>query len=304
MADAPRIVVVGGGITGMTAALAAAEAGARVTHVMGADVMGGLVANVGGLENFAGGMVAGIDLATDLFTRASELGVEPHLEVAEEIAVTGGGLRVRVGGSDIAADRIVVATGARLRRLAVPGAEVLEDRGVSYCGWCDGPLHRGKAVVVVGSGDAALQEALHLAGIAAHVTVLVRGDTPRARAAYVTRARQTANLELLLKSEPAAVLGDATVGGVRVRDRTSGRERDIACAGVFPFIGLEPMSQWLPATVARDAHGAVITDAAFATTLPGVLAAGAVRAGYAGRLDDAVSEARGAVAVALAACRS
>jgi thioredoxin reductase (NADPH) len=261
---------------------------------MGSDVMGGLVANVGALDAFSGGDVAGIDLATTLFTDASELGVVPVMESATAIGIEDGQLFVDVEAR-LGADRVIVATGARLRALDVPGSAALADRGVSYCGWCDGPLHRGKRVVVIGGGDAAAQEALHLATIAEHVTLLVRGAGLKARPDYADRLRAMPNIALSPGTEVLAVLGEEAVTGVRVRAAADGTEQVIACSGVFPFIGLSPATDCCGAGIARDGRGAVLTDERLMTSLPGVYAVGAVRAGYAGALDDAIDEARRAV---------
>ena len=292
MAEPLHVIVIGGGIAGLVAAREAAAAGAQVTHVMGSDVMGGLVANVGALDNFSGGDVAGIDLATTLFTDASELGVVPVMENASAIRIEDGRLFVEADGR-LDADRIIVATGARLRRLDVPGAEPLVDRGVSYCGWCDGPLHRGKRVAVIGGGDAAAQEALHLATVAEHVSLLVRGNDLKARAEYADRLRATTNIALVFGTAVTAVLGEDAVTGLRVR--ADGRESEIACSGVFPFIGLEPATGWFAAGIARDGQGAVVTNDRLMTSVPGIYAAGAVRVGSAGALDDAIDDARRAV---------
>jgi thioredoxin reductase (NADPH) len=217
------------------------------------------------------------------------------MENATAIGIEDGRLFVDADGGRLVADRIIVATGARLRRLDVPGAEALVDCGVSYCGWCDGPLHRGKPVVVIGGGDAAVQEALHLATIAEHVTLLVRGADLKARADYVERLRATANITVALETEVQAVLGEDAVTGVRVRAKAGGAEQEIACTGVFPYLGLSPAADGCAPAIARDSQGAVLTDDRLMTSLPGVYAAGAVRAGYAGALDDAIDEARRAV---------
>jgi len=300
VAEQMTIAVVGGGIAGLVAAREAASAGATVWHIMGQDVMGGLVANVGALENFSGGDVAGIDLATTLFTDASELGVVSLMENASRVAVDGDEFVIAAGEEEVRASRVILATGARLRRLTVRGASEFEDLGLSYCGWCDGPLHKGKPVVVIGGGDAAVQEALHLATIASRVTVLVRGEAPRARAELLERARAVANIETRLATDVLEVQGEVNVTGVRIRDRATGSESSLACSGVFPFIGLEPATQAVPAAVAVDASGAVLTREGFATSVAGLYAVGAVRSGYSGRLDDAIDEARRAVDAALA----
>lgn len=298
MAEQVTIAVVGGGIAGLVAAREAAVAGATVWHFMGQDVMGGLVANVGTLENFSGGAVAGIDLATTLFSDSSELGVEPVMEDVQAIIPRGDKFAI-MSESEVLVDRVIVATGARLRKLAVSGASEFEDLGLSYCGWCDGPLHKGKPVVVIGGGDSALQEALHLASIASHVTVVARGDALKARPEFVARAQATPNLDLRVATEIHAVLGDVNVTAVRIGDRSTGTQSTIACSGVFPFIGLVPATTALPPAIAVDAAGAVLTQARLQTSIAGLYAVGAVRSGYSGRLDDAIDEARQAVAAAL-----
>lgn len=298
MAEQVTIAVVGGGIAGLVAAREAAVAGATVWHFMGQDVMGGLVANVGTLENFSGGAVAGIDLATTLFSDSSELGVEPVMEDVQAIIPRGDKFAI-MSESEVLVDRVIVATGARLRKLAVSGASEFEDLGLSYCGWCDGPLHKGKPVVVIGGGDSALQEALHLASIASHVTVVARGDALKARPEFVARAQATPNLDLRVATEIHAVLGDVNVTAVRIGDRSTGTQSTIACSGVFPFIGLVPAISALPPAIAVDAAGAVFTQARLQTSIAGLYAVGAVRSGYSGRLDDAIDEARQAVAAAL-----
>lgn len=298
MADQLTIAVVGGGIAGLVAAREAAAAGATVWHLMGQDVMGGLVANVGALENFSGGAVAGIDLATTLFTDASEIGVEPVMEDVQKIVPQGSKFTL-MSEAKLVVNRVILATGARLRKLAVTGASEFENLGLSYCGWCDGPLHKGKPVVVVGSGDAALQEAAHLAATASHVTVLARGDAFKARPEFVERARATPNVTLRLAVDVIEVRGEVNVTDVRIYDRVTGSDATISCSGVFPFIGLEPSTGGLLPGIAVDDVGAVRTDARLETSIPGLFAVGAVRSGYSGRLDDAIEEARCAVAAAL-----
>jgi thioredoxin reductase (NADPH) len=295
MSDPFDIAVVGNGIAGLVAAREAAAAGVSVVHVMGADVMGGLVANVGELEEFSGGPVAGIDLATTLFTDASEHGVVLVPEYATLVEPCDGGFRLIAGEDEIRARAVVLASGARLKPLDVPGALDLEHRGVSQCGWCDGPLYRDESVVVVGGGDAAAREALHLAGIASHVTMLVRGATLKARAALAEQIAGHKRVRVRANVDVVEIQGDEAVSGVIVKPRDGGPTDRIATRGVFVFVGLEPNTSMLPENVARDAKGAVVTNDRLETSLQGLLAVGAVRSGYSGQLDDAIDEARRAV---------
>jgi thioredoxin reductase (NADPH) len=302
VSDTFDIAVIGGGFTGLTAAHHAALSGARVVHVIGSGLPGGLAANVGALDGFPAVTepVSALDIALKLGEQNGALDVEVVPDDAERLEIVGDGKRVHAGGAMYDARALVVATGARLKMLDVPGAERLFDKGVSQCAWCNGSLHAGRDVVVVGGGDAALQEALHLAQYASSVTILTRGTRPRARRSYIECALRCDKIAIATASEIAEVLGADGVTGVRVRDGTTGATREMACTGVFVYIGLEPASQFLGDVVQRDSRGFVVTDADFETHTRGVFAAGAVRRGYSGRLTSAVGEA---TAAALGACR-
>ena len=152
-------------------------------------------------------------------------------------------------------------------------------------------MFQGEHVVVVGAGDAAFQETLTLSQYAGAITLLMRGERPRARPELVERVHALANVTLRTGVTVEAIEGQDTVEAVTVRSAAGDSER-IACAGVFVFVGLTPNSEIAPSPVKRDASGAIETDAGMQTAVPGVYAAGAVRAGYSGKLVDAVREAK------------
>ena len=224
--------------------------------------------------------------------------------VPSRIDAVEGGATKTLSGPDGTwrARQVIVATGAALGRSTCPGAERLAGRGVSQCAWCDGGLYRDAEVVVAGGGDAALSEAMHLGQFARAVTIVTRGETFRARRSYVSRVADDERFRLRWASEIVEVLGGEGVEGVRVRDREAGSEEVIACSGLFVFVGLVPNAGLLGPEVARDAGGFVVTDATFETAAPGVFAVGAVRAGYGGRLTQAVAEATTAAERAAARC--
>jgi thioredoxin reductase (NADPH) len=285
------VAVIGGGIAGLTAAHHAALAGVSVAHFVEHGLPGGLVMNVGALDGWpSAGSVGGAELAAGLLGRNEELGVT--LVPSRVDRVEAGAVKTLVG-SDATwrARQVIVATGASLKALDVPGAERLAGRGVSQCAWCDGGLYRDAEVVVAGGGDAALSEAIHLAEFARAVTIVTRGETFRARQGYVSRIASDERFQLRWASEIVEVLGDNGVEGVRVRDREAGSEEVVPCKGLFVFVGLAANAGLLGAEVTRDTRGFVVTDAAFETAVPGVFAVGAVRSGYGGRLTQAVAEA-------------
>lgn len=297
------IAVIGGGIAGLTAVQHALLGGRSVAHVMGMEPMGGLVCNVGELHGYPAGeeAVSGIGLASGLFIANTELGAEAHMVDATALARDGNGFRIDMDGDAIRAGQVIVATGARLRMLDVPGAADMVGRGLSQCAWCDGALYKGQDVVVVGGGDAALEEALHLAEFAGKVTLVTRGDGFRARRAYVAKLADCGNAEVRRMSDVVEVVGGDGVDAVRIHDRQTGQTDELPCRGLFVFIGLEPNAALFGNLTETDEDGRIATDEAMRTATPGLYAVGAVRAGYRGRLVHAVAEAATAAMVAVAA---
>jgi thioredoxin reductase (NADPH) len=283
------LIVVGEGVTGLACARHAASLGLKTATAEG-NLFGGLVINIAELEGYDE-PGSGVDIASALMESNAAAGVENLGANVTAIEPGTAGFRVLTEAGEHAARAVVIASGARLRKLGVPGEETFDHRGVSQCADCDGPMFQGEHVVVVGGGDAAFQEALALAQYVGSITILMRGAAPRARAEFVERVRALENATLRTGVTVQSIEGAETVNAVEVRSGSGGTER-IQCAGVFVFVGLEPNSEIAPPAVVRDAAGAVETDASMQTAVPGIYAAGAVRAGYSGRLVDAVREAK------------
>ena len=291
------VLVIGGGVTGLTAAQHAARSGLSTALIEGAPLFGGQIATVEQVDGYpAVGALSGVDLTVDLVERCRSLGVAFHQAAIESLSAGGGGLVALAAGERQRARAVVVASGARLRQLEAPGASELLGKGVSQCAWCDGPLFRGQDVAVIGGGDAAAQEALVLAGLCRRVYVVARSPL-RAKPDYVTRLSRLESVDFVWSSVVEEVLGSGAVEGVRLRGVRDGNLSELACTAVFPFIGSIPNSEFLPSEVARE-DGYVLTDAGFETSLPGVFAAGAVRRGYGGQLAEAVGEAVSAASAA------
>ena len=300
MANKFDLIVVGAGIAGLTAARTAIDRG-RSVCVFEAELMGGLVVNVGRLDGYPSmGDVSGIELAMALAEQCMTLGVQITEEPVESVTLDGGDKVVKTASGEYRAPKLIVASGARLRKLGVPGEEELYGRGVSQCAFCDAGMFAGQEVAVVGGGDAALQEALHLAEHCSKVTMILRGNRLRARKSYVAQAADDPKFAFRWNSVVEAVEGGDGVESVILRDTKKDTTDSLACHGVFVFVGVEPNTEYLPADVARDESGAVTVNASLESSVPGLYAVGAARAGYFGQITNAVGDG---TAAAIAAVR-
>lgn len=285
------VVVIGAGAAGLAAVRQALKAGLSAAWLE-AQMFGGLILNVNKLDGAIQG--SGAELASTWMAEAMEAGGENLEAVASGIERAGDGWVVTSDAGRHRARAVIVATGAALKMLGVPGEAELEHKGVSHCADCDGPMFQGQDVVVVGGGDSALQSALVLAQFCGAVHLVHRGAAFRAKPHLVERVLAAANIQVHWNSTASEVLGSAGVQGARVNGEV------LPCSGFFAFVGLAPASEVVPAEVARDARGAVVTSADYETSLPGVFAAGAVRAGCGGMLEDAVAEGEAAARSAAA----
>lgn len=293
------IAVVGGGIAGLSAGLAAARLGRR-TLVLTGGVLGGQLLSIERIDGYPGfpDGVPGYDLCPMAEEQAAAAGADFAATEATALAPADGGWRLDTGEGPVTARGVVIATGTRLRTLGVPGEARLFGKGVSHCASCDAPLMRGKPVVVVGGGDSAAQEALTLAPHTASVTIVHRGAALSAQASYRDRLSAQSNVTVRFGAVVEEVLGADGVTGVRLRDTAAGAAAEVAAAGVFVFVGLAPNTAFLGGRLALDAAGRIVTDAALRTASPGICAAGTVRAGAAGRAAAAAGDGS-AAAVAL-----
>lgn len=276
------IVVAGAGIAGLTAALTAARLG-RKTLVLSGDVLGGQLLSIEKVDGYPGfpDGVPGYDLCPIAQEQAMTAGAEFESAEITGLEPSGDGIKISTTVGDVSARAVIVATGANLKHLGVPGEDRLEGKGVSHCATCDGPLLKGKVAAIVGGGDSALQEALTLAEFTSKTIILNNADSLTGQQAYRERVESNAKIEVRNNTTVEEILGDTAVTGLKLK--SSGGESQIESAGVFVYIGLEPASGFLNGKVKVDAKGAVPTDGQMRTELRGVFAAGTIRAGAQGR---------------------
>ena len=284
------VLVVGSGIAGLTAAWHAAQRGLAVGVLEGEGGVGGQVATVNVLTGWpAVDEVSGHGLAAALVQRLRAEGVELFPHAATAMTLQDGCVAVATTGATQRARKVVAATGAALRKLDIPGEQELQGKGVSHCADCDGALYRGQDVTVVGGGDAAIQEALVLSTYCRTVNLVVRSRI-RAKRTFIEAAKGCANISFIWDSAVERIVGHEGVDGVVLRNLKNDRTTELACRGVFPFIGVTPQSAWLPPTLRTDADGCVVTNATLQSAEPTIYAVGALRSQYCGQLIDAAAE--------------
>lgn len=279
------LVVIGAGVAGLTAAMHAARAGLTVAVVERMGV-GGQIAAAERIENFPGFPqgISGAELGPLLHEQAETAGAEFLLDTVEGIAVDGDWRVVNAASEPLKARTVIVAAGSALKSLGVPGEEAFRGRGVSHCASCDGHFFAGQPVCVIGGGDSALDEALVLTEHAARVTVFHRGAALDVQRVLIERAAANGKIEIVPSTAVEEVFGDDNVSGVRLRDLNSRVVREHAVKGVFVYVGLEPNSAFVRGVVTVDPAGHIDTDIMMRTSVPGIFAAGDIRAHSAAQL--------------------
>jgi len=279
-----EIIVAGAGIAGLSAAMTAARLG-RKTLLLTGHVPGGLLLSINRIDGYPGFPegVPGYDLCPMAQEQAAAAGAELVSGELTSIDSQGDKHLVSTGNNRYLAQVVIVATGASLKTLGVPGEEQFKGKGVSHCASCDAPMLRNRAVAVIGGGDSALQEALTLAEAAAQVNILQRSAALSAQAAYQQQVLAHPAISVRYNTIVEKIEGDTTVTGIIIQDTTAGTASNLEVAAVFVYIGLQPSTEFLGNRLRLDAAGCIPVDARMRTEQRGLLAAGLVRAGAAGR---------------------
>jgi thioredoxin reductase (NADPH) len=282
-----RVLIIGSGPAGLTAAIYAGRAQLRPIVIEGepsstTDQPGGQLMLTTDIENFPGfpEALTGPELMARMRQQAERFGADLRVSKVQKLDATSHPFRAWLSDDvepSITADTVILATGARSLMMNVPGEDRLLSHGVSTCATCDGFFFRGHDIAVVGGGDSAMEEALFLTRFASSVTVVHRRDSLRASKIMQERAYANEKIRFAWNSQALEVLGEDRVSGLRVRDTTNGQERVIDVTGIFVAIGHVPNTTLVKSQLDLEDNGYVRTGLGSFTSIDGLFAAGDVQ---------------------------
>jgi len=272
-----RVLILGSGPAGLSAALYAARADLDPIVLTGME-LGGQVSLTNIVENYPGFPegVGGNELVELFQKQAEHFGTKIEFDTASEVDLTKRPFKVQTFNSTYLADTLIISTGATSRRLDIPGETELTGRGVSYCATCDGWFFKDKDLIIVGGGDSALEESIFLTRYANSVTIVHRRDELRAGPFLQNRVKSNPKIDYIWNSIVTEILGEEAVESVRLQDVVTKEERIYPIDGIFIFIGHIPNTQLFKDQLDIDELGYLKVDHLMKTNVAGVFAAGEV----------------------------
>lgn len=274
-----KVIIIGSGPAGWTAAIYAARAGLNPLVITGSSV-GGQMTITGDVENYPGfpHPVTGPDLMNDMEAQAVSCGAEVEYDVINDVDFSSRPFKLVGEIGDWTADAVIIATGATARWLGVEGESQYHGNGVSACATCDGPFFKGKTVAVVGGGNTAAEEAIHLAGLCEKVYLIHRRSELKAEKILCERISQLDNVEFIWNSTLESIHGNQTVTHVKIASIDSPNDNmELSVNGVFIAIGHDPATAFIRDKISIDTNGYIIVKPGrTSTNVDGVFAAGDV----------------------------
>jgi len=273
-----ELIIIGAGAAGLAAGIYGARSGLK-TMIIEEKMAGGTTSDAPVVENYPGfSQINGGELAEKMTLHCRKTGVVIHeLETVTGLELQGDRKIVKTSKATYEASAVIIATGSHYREIGVAGEKEFRGRGVSYCGVCDGPLFKGKRVLVVGGGNSAAITTLYLSGIVAEVKVAHRRDAFRAEEAYVKDIASKKNVQVFWNTEVREIKGEKIINKVVLFDNKAGETKELAVDAVFVQVGEAPNSQLAQESgVEVNEHGYVKIDMFQRTNVPGVYAAGDV----------------------------
>ncbi|MCL7486777.1 MAG: thioredoxin-disulfide reductase [Desulfobulbaceae bacterium] len=275
-----QLIIIGGGPAGLTAGLYAARARLRCLLVE-KGALGGQVLTTDWIDNYPGFIegISGFELVEKMTSHAARFELETMIanvssvDLQEKIKI----LHLE-NGKPLSAQSIIICTGGSPGKLNIPGEKDFTGRGVSYCATCDAPFYKDQEIAVVGGGNTAIQEAVHLAKFARKVTVIHRREELRATQIVQEKAFANNKIEFIFNAEVTEIQGGENGVQHLVLAHKDGTESILEVTGIFILIGVDPNNELLPMeSLEKDTYGFIVTDTEMRTSLPGVFAAGDIR---------------------------
>lgn len=272
-----QCLIIGSGPAGLSAAIYAARANLQPVVLSGMD-LGGQVSRTVEVDNYPGFPegIGGPEMVSIFQQHAEKFGAEIVYDSATAVDLSAKPFKVTTYGGEYLAESLILATGALIRELNVPGEAEFTGRGVSYCATCDGHFFKEKDLIVVGGGDSALEESIFLTRFAKSVTIVHRRDEFRAGVYLVKKAKDNPKLKSIWDTVITEIIGDGTVNSVRLKNKKTGDEEVRPIDGVFIFIGHDPNTALFKDQLETDQNGYLVVDNHMHTSIPGVFAAGEV----------------------------
>lgn len=273
-----EVVIIGAGPAGLSAGLYTAR-GRLKSLLIERGLFGGQINNTERIENYPGFPegIDGLKLGQLMLEQATKYGLETVTAEVTGIELQGKQKIVKTTEGDFEARAIIIAGGSQRQKLGVPGEEEFTGRGVSYCATCDAAFFRDQPVAVVGGGNAAVSEALHLARFASKVTLIHRRSELRASPILQERALAEPKMQFLWNTTVEAIEGEKFVRRIQLNQLQTGVKSTLEVAGVFVSIGFKPDTDYLRGILSLDKDGHIITNEKMETTVPNIMAAGDIR---------------------------
>jgi thioredoxin reductase (NADPH) len=292
-----QLIIIGGGPAGLTAGMYAAR-GRVKSLLLEKGATGGQVLVTDWVDNYPGFTegISGFELMDKMTAHADRFGLEKKFATVTSLDLAGEIKTITLeDGKQLTCQTVILCTGAKPRKIGVPGEEELQGKGVSYCATCDGPFYRNQEIAVVGGGNTAIQEAIHLTKFASKVTVIHRRDELRATKILQEKAFAEEKIDFIWNAQVSEIVGGANgVESLNI-SYNDGSSSTLPVTGIFILIGVVPNNEILPLDqLQTDSGGFIITDAEMQTDLPGVFAAGDIRSKNFRQIVNAAGE--GAVA--------
>ena len=273
-----EVIIIGGGPAGLTAGLYTSRAGLKSLLVEG-GLVGGQIVSAERVENYPGfpDGISGFELGQLMYQQATKYGLKTIIAEATGIELREKQREVKTTEGNFMVKAVIIAGGSERRKLSIPGEEKFMGRGVSFCATCDATFFRELSVAVVGGGDAAITEALHLAKFASKVIVIHRRDQLRAGRILREKALSEPKIQFLWNTTVDEIEGKDLVERIKLREVKTGEKSALEVAGIFISIGLKPNTDYLKGILPLDTAGHIITNDKMETEIPGIFAAGDIR---------------------------